>query len=178
MGSGTSCQLCQSLFPLQLAPSEDMVHVLTMCRATRDTRTRIIPELFNLISQHFPSNQILQNPNNKHLTQLILDPTSLNLPIMIRISPNHPALHLVLTQCRHIAFALHKDRTRQMKNLKAKKWIFLLPTLAKDNILEPLVPYNNTYNFRVKISLYDCDANGINWLIDWVLTFEGKKLSI
>ena len=117
----TSCQLCQSLFPQHPAPSEDMVHVLTMCRATRDTRTKIIPELLNLISQHFPSTPILQNPSNKHLTQLILDPTSLNLPIMIRISPNHPALHLVLTLCRHMSFALHKDRTRQLKKLKARK---------------------------------------------------------
>ena len=33
--------------------------------------------------------------------------------------------------------------------------------MTKDNILEPLVPFNNTYNFCVKISLYDCDSNGI-----------------
>ena len=112
-----TCPLCQSLFPDQPAPIEDMVHLLTHCRATTDTRGRFTPELLNKISKFFPNNPILDLPNQTHLTQLILDPTSLNLPPTIRISPGHPALPLILTTCRSLCFAVHKDRTKQLKDL-------------------------------------------------------------
>ena len=111
------CRLCQLVSPHQPAPTEDMVHLLTRCRATSDTRTRILPELLNIISTYFPNNDILVHPNNTNLTQLILDPSSLNLPMTIRISPSHPALLQVLTVCRNLCFAIHKDRTRQLKYL-------------------------------------------------------------
>ena len=111
------CRLCQNIFPQQPAPVEDMVHLLTLCRATADTRTRFVPDLLNLISQYFPRNEILEYPNHTHLTQLILDPTSLNLPMTIRISPDHPALCQVLAMCRNLCFAIHNDRTRQLKNI-------------------------------------------------------------
>ena len=81
----TSCPLCQALSPGRHVPQEDMVHLLTQCRGTADTRTRVTPELLNTISMHFPNNTILQYPNHTHLTQLILDPTSLNLPMTICI---------------------------------------------------------------------------------------------
>ena len=113
----SQCRLCQSVSPHHPAPTEDMVHLLTRCRATTETRTRILPELLNTISMHCPNNDILVHPNNTHLTQLILDPTSLNLPMTIRISPGHPALPQVLTVCRNLCFAIHKDRTRQLKLL-------------------------------------------------------------
>ena len=115
-----SCKLCQSLSPQHPSPAEDMVHLLVRCRATSDTRTRIIPELLNTISQLQPSNAILVYPSHTHLTQLILDPTSLNLPMSIRISSDHPALPSVLAVCRTLCFALHKDRTRQLALLKKK----------------------------------------------------------
>ena len=111
------CSLCQSVSPHHPAPTEDMVHLLTRCRATTATRTRILPELLNTISMHCPNNDILVHPNNTHLTQLILDPSSLNLPMTIRISPGHPALPQLLTVCRNLCFAIHKDRTRQLKLL-------------------------------------------------------------
>ena len=116
----TSCPLCQALSPGRHVPQEDMVHLLTQCRGTADTRTRVTPELLNTISMHFPNNTILQYPNHTHLTQLILDPTSLNLPMTIRISPDHPALPLVLSMCRTLCHAIHKDRTRQLKSLRKR----------------------------------------------------------
>ena len=73
-----------------------MVHLLTLCRATAETRTRVMANLLNTLSVYFPDNQILTYPNHEHLTQLNLDPTSLNLPLTIRISPDHPALQCVL----------------------------------------------------------------------------------
>ena len=113
-----SCRLCHFLFPEYPPPDEDMVHLITRCRATLETRSRIIPELLNTIKQHFPTNSILILQNHSHLTQLILDPTSLNLPMNMRISPDHPALTQVLAVCRNICFSIHKDRTKQLRMLK------------------------------------------------------------
>ena len=73
------------------------------------------------VANHFPNNDILNHPNNAHLTQLILDPTSLNLPIAVRINPAHPALFLVLTECRNVCYAIHKDRTRQLRKIRQNK---------------------------------------------------------
>ena len=114
------CRLCQSLSPHCTAPDENMVHVLTRCRATSDTWTKIIPDLLNTIAVYFPRNNILDCTNHQHLSQLILDPTSLNLPLSIRISPDHPDLLKVLAVCRNLCFAINKDRTRQLKNLGIK----------------------------------------------------------
>ena len=114
------CRLCHSLSPLHPPPDEDMVHLLTRCRGTLETRSRVIPELLNTIQQHFPTNSILVEQNHSHLTQLILDPTSLNLPMNMRIPPNHPALPLVLAVCRNFCLLIHKDRTTKLKKLKTK----------------------------------------------------------
>ena len=113
------CRLCKAIKPDQPSPTEDMVHLLTRCTATQETRTRILPDLLNTICQFSPTNYILQFPNHAKLTQLILDPTSLNLPTTIRIAPEHPALPSVLNICRNLCYALHKDRTRQLKILKS-----------------------------------------------------------
>ena len=73
----TSCQLCKHLVSPHLpTPSEDMVHILATCRATSDTRERILPDLLNAISIHMPTNPILELQNSEQLTQLVLDPTS------------------------------------------------------------------------------------------------------
>lgn len=111
------CRLCWSSSPQLPAPTEDMVHLLTRCKGTADTRTGILPDLLNTISLFYPENDILVHPNHTHMTQLILDPTSLNLPMSIRISPDHPALHKVLSVCRNLCFAIHKERTRKLKSL-------------------------------------------------------------
>ena len=116
-GEDASCPLCKKVDPNQPAAVENMVHLLTRCKGTRDTRTRLIPVLLNVISKHFPANSILNQPNHVHLTQLILDPTSLNLPMTIRIPPKHPCLSQVLSVCRILCSAIHKDRTKQLKSL-------------------------------------------------------------
>ena len=111
------CRLCQALSPQYPPPDENMVHLLTRCRATTDTRTRYTPDILNTISRHFPSNSILETSNHTHLTQIILDPTSLNLPLSMRISPDHPDLPKVLSVCRNLCYAIHRDRSRQLKSL-------------------------------------------------------------
>ena len=118
-GQDTSCRLCKLLHPAHTAPTEDMIHLLTLCRGTSDTRSRYIPELLNIISEYFPENSLLRLMDNSHLTQFILDPTSLNLPVLSRVSPDHPTLSPVLAICRTLCFAVHRERTRQLKHLSA-----------------------------------------------------------
>ena len=114
------CRLCHHFYPQHNPPTEDMVHLLARCRCTADTRTNILPEFLNIISHFFPHNSILDKPNHTDLTQLILDPTSLNLPLNARIPPNHPALPEVLRVCRKLCFAIHKSRTSLLKRLKSE----------------------------------------------------------
>ena len=68
-GQDPSCRLCQAVSPFTPAPVEDMVHLLTRCRATAETRAKITPVLLNTISDHQPSNTTLQSLNHEHLTQ-------------------------------------------------------------------------------------------------------------
>ena len=117
-GVGPHCRLCSALHPAAPAPAETMLHLLTRCRGTADTRYRIIPELLNTILLYFPTNDLLKNQNHEHLTQFILDPTSINLPASTRISHDHPALLPVLHICRKLCFPIHKDRTKQLKTMK------------------------------------------------------------
>ena len=112
------CKLCQALRPHTLAPVEDMVHVLTMCRATANTRTRVLPDLLNIVSQHYPNNRLLSAVSHSQFTQFLLDPTSLNLPTSIRIPSNSAKLPDVIRGCRLLCYAIHKDRTRQLKKPK------------------------------------------------------------
>ena len=112
------CPLCKALVPSNPGQSEDIVHILTTCRATTDTRSSLIPTLFNSVAEHFPLNEILKNPTQTQLTQFILDPSSINLPAMTRISPDHPGFAPVLATCRNYCFTIHKERTRQLKQLK------------------------------------------------------------
>ena len=116
-GQDTSCKLCSVLHPQYPPPCEDMVHVLTECRVLADTRSRYIPDLLNIVAQHLPHSTLPGNTNNTELTQFILDPSSLNLPSVTRISPDHPALHLVLTTCHTLCHAIHKHRTKQLTQL-------------------------------------------------------------
>ena len=46
-GDSTACRLCQLYSPTHPAPTEDMTHLLTRCRATSDTRARVIPDMLN-----------------------------------------------------------------------------------------------------------------------------------
>ena len=90
----SACPLCQYLHPVYPAPVEDIVHLVTRCKATSETRSQYVPNLLNTIAKYCPSNPILIQQNHVQLTQLILDPTSLNLPLAMRICHEHPAPNL------------------------------------------------------------------------------------
>ena len=110
----TACLICKQLLPPP-HQTEDMEHLLTSCRGTADTRSKILPDMLNEISRHFPNNLVLTSPGNLWITQFILDPTSLNLPMTARISPDHPALPHVLSACRNYCFIIHKNRSRLIR---------------------------------------------------------------
>ena len=74
--------------------------------------------LFNSAAEHFPLNKNLKNPIQTHLSQFILDQSSINLPAKIHISPDHPGFAPVLATGRNYCFTRHKERTRQLKQLK------------------------------------------------------------
>ena len=120
-GTDPHCRLCQNLAPLTdqtQAPAEDTIHLLTQCRATRDARERHLPDLLNTIADHHPNNLLLSNYSHVQLTQFLLDCTSLNLPNDMRIAANHPGFIPTTMHCSKLIFAIHKDRSKQLKSLE------------------------------------------------------------
>ena len=115
-GLDPQCRVCQVLHH-HPAPTENLMHLLTRCRATADTRDRIMPELINTVAKYFPSNRILFGPNHSILTQFILDCSSLNLPTNTRVPPIHKGFIPITKECSNLIYAIHQDRTRQMKAL-------------------------------------------------------------
>ena len=115
-GTDPQCRLCQSL-GTSPAPAEDLLHILQTCRATAETRTRILPGLLNTVGMLFPDCGIPNVKSHSVLTQFILDPTSLNLENNLRLDPAAHHLSIVLSQCSNLCFAIHKERTRQLKKL-------------------------------------------------------------
>ena len=84
------CRICLPYVSTgNLPQDENLVHLLTQCRGTYDTRSRIMPELLNLVSQHLPSSSLLDSPTLEEVAQFLLDCTSLNLKNGLRISPSH-----------------------------------------------------------------------------------------
>ena len=85
-GSDPQCKLCLPGSDMP-APSEDIIHILTSCRGTADVRSRILPELLNVVDKFFPTCTILDTRDEHTLTQSILDCSSPNLPILTRLDP-------------------------------------------------------------------------------------------
>ena len=110
------CRICSLTF-LSPAPSEDIQHILTRCRGTADVRNKLIPEILNTVSKHFPSNKILEIHDHHTMTQFILDCSSPNLSSTTRIDPNHPDIFHVVRVCRDMCYAIHTERIRQLKAL-------------------------------------------------------------
>ena len=99
-------------------PEETLVHLLTRCRGTSDIRVKVTSELFNTLAKYFPTNDLLKYHHHDRLTQFILDPTSINLPITIRIPPDHPAMLPILQVCRKLCYSIHRDRNSKLQNIR------------------------------------------------------------
>ena len=113
-GTDPSCILCTN-FLVDKVPEEDLVHVLTQCKATSDIRAKYFPELLNTVATSFPNHRILDCPPPTIMTQFLLDCTSLNLDNDTRIPANHPSFIQITRQCSVCIFSIHKDRCRRLK---------------------------------------------------------------
>ena len=113
-GTDPACKICPSSV-VAPAPSEDIIHILTQCRGTIDTRQRVIQDLLSTVNQFFPNNKILQQKDHKTITQFILDCSSPNLPNSIRINPSHPDITAIVRTTRDVCFAIHTERIRKLK---------------------------------------------------------------
>ena len=114
------CPLCKGLsgpHPSEQPPIEDMVHVLTLCKGTKDTREGQIPDLLNTVAHYIPDNLLLSTPTHQQFTQFLLDCTSLNLPTNLRIPSNHPGFLDITRQCSKMIFAIHRHRMKQLSSL-------------------------------------------------------------
>ena len=110
-GLDPKCRIC-------LAPTENMVHILTQCRALADIKERLHADLLNIIVDIDDQNKMLtQTTPNETLAQFILDPTSMNLANGYRISTLHPRLQDLLKISRDWCFATNSRRTSLLKKL-------------------------------------------------------------
>ena len=110
------CRLClSSTSPSQQPPTEGIDHILTQCRATSDTRASHLPGLLNTIAKYIANHSLLADSSSIQLSQFLLDCSSLNLPNGFRIPPHLPGFATITKQCSVMIFAIHKERTRQLK---------------------------------------------------------------
>ena len=107
-GADPRCKLCS-------APVETTEHILADCRPLHPIRERLLPELLNTVLAVAPNCQLLAHPYSAHLTQFILDCTSLNLPNGFRLSPQNPDTNKIFRISRDWCYLFMKERTRLMK---------------------------------------------------------------
>ena len=107
--STNTCSLCHS-------SEETYEHVLIQCRGTSDVRERILPTLFNVVSDVQPTCRLLQyDPPPTILLQFILDCTSLNLPNDIRIPAHNPRVSEIFSVSRDLCFGISNARCRLLR---------------------------------------------------------------
>ena len=104
-GGDPSCRLCD-------APFENTEHLITSCSPLSHIRERLLPELLNVVIDIAPNCKLLLDPYSEHLTQFLLDCTSLNLPNDYRLSPTHKDISKVFKVSRDWCFALTRERSR------------------------------------------------------------------
>ena len=109
-GTSPRCKLCP-------AEVESVEHVLTKCLALRDVHSRLLPELLNVVHQVQPLSSILAN-QTRHLTQFILDCTSINLPQSYRVPAHNPRVSEVFKISRDWCYAAGRHRLRLLKDIK------------------------------------------------------------
>ena len=127
-GGDPACRICrysQPHQPLQHTPPETIEHILTECRGTAEVRERLIPELLNILLTIEPNHTYLTHPprlhsNDFYLAQFLLDCTSFNLPVQIRINHNNPGHLDIFKFSRDFCYAVHNSRMYYLKQLKVK----------------------------------------------------------
>ena len=106
-----ACSIC-------LAPVESIEHVVVVCKATNEVRSRLLPELLNSVAKVQPNCGILlPNPEPSVLTQFIIDCTSLNLPNTFRIPSHNPGVSTICNISRDWCFSICNERSRRLELL-------------------------------------------------------------
>ena len=110
-GSSPNCRCCYNTENTE--KSENILHILTQCFAYQDIRERIIKEIYNICTQipNLEIESIFQD--DQLLTQLILDPSSLNLKS--RVSTNDPLLPQLIVKSRNLCHSIYKRRLSILK---------------------------------------------------------------
>ena len=105
-GGSPSCRICES------GESESYRHMISSCEALSEPRQRILSQILTLCqSNSINIEHILED--KEQLTQFILDPSSMNLPVRINI--NDPILAPLFMLSRDLCYALHKLRMKKIK---------------------------------------------------------------
>ena len=112
-GGSPLCRLCS--FPSN--HNEDMMHIISVCDAYAEIRSRILKEYCDLSQQiNYPFEMILNNPES--LCQFILDPSSLNL--MKRLQTNNVKIPEFYRLSRDFCYAVHSRRMNLLESISLK----------------------------------------------------------
>ena len=92
-------------------PSENISHILALCDAYQPQRSRIIEEMSIICQDTLNGVNILQYTQDPEmLTQWLLDPSSLNLPM--RVNTNDPVLPALFQLSRDLCHSIDRERIK------------------------------------------------------------------
>ena len=93
-----------------------LMNMLIQCRGTSEVRERILPTLYNVVSDVQPTCRLLLfNHPPSILLQFILDCTSLNLPNDIRIPAHNPRVSEIFQVSRDLCFGISSAHCRLLR---------------------------------------------------------------
>ena len=105
-GGSAECRICLS------KERDTYTHILLICEPLSEPRNRILSEIITFCqSINFNIELYLTDPVK--LTQLILDPVSMNLPVIVNI--NDPSLDYFFKLSRDFCYSIHKLRMKLLK---------------------------------------------------------------
>ena len=89
------------------------------CKATMDLRSRLLPELLNVVAKVQPNCEILEFlPPPPVMTQFVLDCSSPNLSNSVRIPFHNPGLPEIYRVARDWCYGIHCERVRLIRSEK------------------------------------------------------------
>ena len=101
--------------PLCFAPVDSSEHIIAICTATKEVRSRLLPELLNTVARVQPSCALLDYYTYPSImTQFLLDCSSQNLPDKFRIPTQNPNITDIFRISRDWTFAVISERKRQL----------------------------------------------------------------
>ena len=117
-GGSPHCRLCQAEgSTADDSPSENIVHILTQCSTYLPIRSRILHQMEIIcVSSKSGINFKTILENSEHLSQFILDCTSLNLPV--RINTSDEICQRLFQLSRDLCCGIIKIRTKKIKELE------------------------------------------------------------